>query len=80
MRYDIQYAGKLKTDIFGGEGMVYATVSGPDNVWMQSLPFSRLSLAIVGSAVTGRSKGSILGKLYLIGIVLFVIISLFFDK
>ena len=48
--------------------------------WMQSLLMSRLSRAIVGSAVAGRSKGSVLGKLYLIGIVLFVIISLFFDK
>ena len=80
VRYDIQYAGKLKTGIFGGEGMFYATVAGPGNVWMQSLPMARLSRAIMGAAVAGRSKGSILGKLYLLGIVLFVIISLFLDK
>jgi len=75
VRYDIQYTGKLKTSFFGGEGMFYATVSGPGNVWMQSLPMSRLSRAIVGAAVAGRSKGSVWGKLYLVGIVLFVIFT-----
>lgn len=80
VRYDIQYAGKLKTGIFGGEGLFYATVSGPGNLWMQSLPMSRLSRAIIGAAVAGRSKGSVLGKLYLLGIVLFVIVSLFIEK
>ncbi|HSI43481.1 MAG TPA: TIGR00266 family protein [Methylotenera sp.] len=76
VRYDIQYTGKLKTSLFGGEGLFYATVSGPGNVWMQSLPMNRLSRAIVGAAVAGRSKGSIWGKLYLIGIVVFVLYTL----
>lgn len=76
VRYDIQYTGKLKTSLFGGEGLFYATVSGPGNVWMQSLPMNRLSRAIVGAAVAGRSKGSVWGKLYLIGIVIFVLFSL----
>ena len=75
VRYDIQYTGKLKTSFFGGEGMFYATVSGPGNVWIQSLQMSRLSRAIVGAAVSGRSSGSVWGKLYLIGIVLFVIFT-----
>ena len=61
VRYDVQYAGKHKTGIFSGEGMFYAKVSGLANIWMQSLPMSRLSLAIVGSAVAERSKDSVLG-------------------
>jgi uncharacterized protein (TIGR00266 family) len=75
VRYDIKYTGNLKTSLFGGEGLFYATVSGPGNVWMQSLPMNRLSKTLLAAAVTG--KGSGLGKLYLFGVILFVIISLF---
>lgn len=79
VRYDVTYTGKLKTSLFGGEGLFYATVSGPGTVWMQSLPINRLSKVLMSAALTGRGKGSMLGKLYLIGIVIFVIISLFVD-
>lgn len=77
VRYDIKYAGKLKTGLFGGEGLFYATVSGPGVVWMQSLPLNRLSNVLMNAAITGRGKGSLLGKLYLIGIIAFVIFSIF---
>lgn len=77
VRYDIKYTGKLKTSLFGGEGLFYATVSGPGNVWMQSLPMNRLSKVLMTAAITGRGNGSMLGKLYLAGIVIFVIYSLF---
>lgn len=80
VRYDIKYTGTLKTSLFGGEGLFYATVAGPGSVWMQSLPLSRLSRAIVGSAVAGRSKGSIWGKLYLVAVFAIVIYSLFAGK
>lgn len=76
VRYDIKYTGKLKTSLFGGEGLFFATVSGPGTVWMQSLPMNRLSKVLMTAAITGRGKGSMVGKLYLIGIVLFVIFSL----
>lgn len=79
VRYDIKYTGKLKTSLFGGEGLFFATVSGPGNVWMQSLPMNRLSKILMTAALTGRGKGSVLGKLYLFGIVIFVIISLYLD-
>lgn len=77
VRYDIKYTGKLKTTLFGGEGLFYATVSGPGTVWMQSLPMNRLSKVLMTAALTGRGKGSALGKLYLVGIILFVIVTLF---
>jgi len=76
VRYDIKYTGSLKTSIFGGEGLFYATVSGPGDVWIQSLPMKRLSGAILSSAMTGQSKGSLVGKLYLGFVILAVIFGL----
>jgi len=65
--YDIQYVGKLKTALFGGEGLFFATLKGPGQVWLQSLPFSRLASRIYAAAPqTGgrrREEGSLLGGL-----------------
>jgi uncharacterized protein (TIGR00266 family) len=76
VRYDIKYTGSLKTSLFGGEGLFYATVSGPGRVWVQSLPMNRLGRVILSAAVAGQSKGSIWGKLYLIFIIVVVIVAL----
>ncbi len=62
--YDIQFVGKIKTALFGGEGLFFATLKGPGKVWLQSLPLSRLADRIYKAAPqTGRRKeeGSILG-------------------
>ena len=80
VRYDIKYVGRMKTGFFGGEGLFFATVSGPGNVWIQSLPMNRLSRAVMGAALAGRGKGSIWGKLYVGAIIIFVLISLFASK
>lgn len=40
--YDIQFVGGVKNAMFGGEGLFFATLTGPGEVWCQSLPFSRL--------------------------------------
>jgi uncharacterized protein (AIM24 family) len=65
--FSIQYVGKLKTAMFGGEGLFFATLRGPGRVWLQSLPLSRLANRIVRSAPAagGRSvgEGSVLGAL-----------------
>ena len=65
--YDIQYVGKLKTALFGGEGLFFATLKGPGRIWLQSLPFSRLASRIYAAAPqTGgrrREEGSLLGGL-----------------
>ena len=37
--YDIQFVGGVKTALFGGEGLFFAPLAGPGNVWLQSLPF-----------------------------------------
>lgn len=63
--FDIQFVGKIKSAIFGGEGLFYATLRGPGKIWLQSLPLSRLANRIILSAPAagGRSadQGSLLG-------------------
>jgi uncharacterized protein (TIGR00266 family) len=65
--YDIQMVGGLKSALFGGEGLFFATLRGPGHVWLQSLPFSRLASRIYAAAPQtgrgGREEGSILGGL-----------------
>jgi uncharacterized protein (AIM24 family) len=63
--YDIQFVGKIKSALFGGEGLFFATLRGPGKVWLQSLPLSRMANRIVGASRMagggGREEGSILG-------------------
>ena len=65
--YDIQFVGKIKTALFGGEGLFFAVLTGPGRVWLQSLPFSRMADRIYKAApAAGGSRvgeGSILGGL-----------------
>ena len=63
--YDIQWVGGFKSALFGGEGLFFATLTGPGRVWLQSLPFSRLAGRMLAAAVSagfGRGEeGSVLG-------------------
>jgi uncharacterized protein (TIGR00266 family) len=65
--YDIEFVGKIKTAFFGGEGLFFATLTGPGTVWVQSLPFSRLADRVIAAAPsTGNrsvGEGSILGTI-----------------
>jgi uncharacterized protein (TIGR00266 family) len=65
--YDIQMVGGIKSALFGGEGLFFATLRGPGRIWLQSLPLSRLAGRIVASAPQtgrgGREEGSLLGGL-----------------
>jgi uncharacterized protein (TIGR00266 family) len=64
--FEIQYVGKIKTALFGGEGLFFAKVSGPGTVWLQSLPFSRLASRVFAAAPQrggSREEGSLLGGL-----------------
>jgi len=60
VNYDIKLIGGFKNALFGGEGVVLATVSGPGTVYLQSLPFSRLADRI--SAATGLGSQSNRGE------------------
>jgi uncharacterized protein (TIGR00266 family) len=65
--YDIQFVGKIKTALFGGEGLFFAQLTGPGRVWLQSLPLSRMADRIYKAAPAAGGKrvgeGSILGGL-----------------
>src|SRR5205807_805756 len=41
--YDIEYVGRIKSALFGGEGLFFATLRGPGRIWLQSLPLSRMA-------------------------------------
>lgn len=67
VNYDIEFVGGIKNSLFGGEGLFFATLTGPGTVFIQSLPFSRLASRIWQAAPQGGGKdkgeGSILGGL-----------------
>jgi uncharacterized protein (TIGR00266 family) len=54
--YDVEFAGSLKSAIFGGEGLFLATLKGPGQVWLQSLPFSRLANRMYAASKRGGEK------------------------
>ena len=65
--YDIEYVGRIKSALFGGEGLFFATLRGPGRIWLQSLPLSRMARRIVAAAPQtgrrGRDEGSVLGTI-----------------
>ena len=65
--YDIQTVPGIKTALFGGEGLFFASLTGPGKVWIQSLPFSRLASRVYAAAPqtggTRKGEGSVLGGL-----------------
>lgn len=69
--YDIQLVGKVKTALFAGEGLFFATLQGPGRVWLQSLPFSRLAGRIYAAAPQAggkhREEGGVLDAAFGLG-------------
>jgi uncharacterized protein (TIGR00266 family) len=64
VNYDIQFVGGFKNALFGGEGLFLATLMGPGDVYLQSLPFSRMADRIVQAAhvsAGGRQVGEQVG-------------------
>src|SRR3954470_16323967 len=65
--YDIQMVGGIKSALFGGEGLFFATLRGPGRIWLQSLPLSRLADRLHAAAPKAgghsREEGSLLGGL-----------------
>src|SRR5690606_13952497 len=50
VNYNIEMVKGVKTALFGGEGLFFATLKGPGKVWIQSLPFSRLASRVFAAA------------------------------
>ena len=68
--YDIELVGGIKTAIFGGEGLFFASMTGPGRVWIQTLPFSRLADRVMSAFHGGREevrRGDLGGALGAIG-------------
>ncbi|GAB4091050.1 AIM24 family protein [Hydrogenophaga soli] len=64
VNFEVQYVGKIKTALFGGEGLFFAKLTGPGTVWLQSLPFSRLASRVFAAAPQrggSKEEGSVLG-------------------
>ena len=55
--YDITLAGGLKSMVFGGEGMFLTTLKGHGRVWLQSLPFARLSDRVMENVLHLKRDG-----------------------
>jgi uncharacterized protein (AIM24 family) len=60
--YDIQMVRGVKSALFGGEGLFYATLQGPGRIWLQSLPFSRMADRILAATRNRQEEGSVLGS------------------
>jgi len=63
--YDIQFVGGFKNALFGGEGLFFATLTGPGRVFLQTLPFSRLADRMGSARRGGKGEGSVLGGLFM---------------
>lgn len=57
--FDLTTAGGIKTQLFGGEGVFLAHLTGPGKVWLQSLPFSRLAgrMLMAAPQLAGKNVG-----------------------
>ncbi len=66
VQYDIRMVGGIKSAFFGGEGLFFASLTGPGTVHLQTLPFSRMADRIMSASGFGSKdevKRGVLGKL-----------------
>lgn len=49
VKYDIQFVGGFKNALFGGEGIFLAKLTGPGQIFLQTLPFARLADRILAA-------------------------------
>ena len=62
--FSVARAGGLKSMIFGGEGLLLATLRGTGRVWIQSMPIKKLIQALASSGGNARKEsGGVLGGL-----------------
>lgn len=64
--YNIEAVKGVKTALFGGEGLFFATLQGPGSVWIQSMPFNRLASRVFSAAPStgGSSEEKGIGGLF----------------
>lgn len=54
--YDVALQNDIKSGFLGGEGLFLATLTGPGEVWLQSLPFSRMADEILKAAHSSKEE------------------------
>ena len=54
--YDVALQNNIKNGLLGGEGLFLATLTGPGEVWMQSLPFSRMADEIIKASRSNKEE------------------------
>ena len=60
--FSVARAGGLKSMIFGGEGLMLATLRGTGRVWLQSMPVKKLIQALApAGGNAGKDSGGMLG-------------------
>lgn len=63
--FSVARAGGLKSMIFGGEGLLLATLRGTGRVWIQSMPIKKLIQALASSGGNARKEsGTVLGGVF----------------
>lgn len=53
--FDIEFVKGIKNLLFGGEGLFFATLTGPGRIWLQTMPISKLAGAVL--RYVGRAEG-----------------------
>ncbi len=54
--YDVALQNDIKSGFLGGEGLFLATLTGPGEVWLQSLPFSRMADEIIKATRSNKEE------------------------
>ena len=54
--YDVALQNNIKNGLLGGEGLFLATLTGPGEVWLQSLPFSRMADEIIKATRSNKEE------------------------
>lgn len=54
--YSIEMVKGVKTMLFGGEGLFYAAMCGPGDVYLQTMPFSRMADRIIGASMSSTGE------------------------
>lgn len=55
VEFDIEYVGRIKSAIFGGHGLFFATLRGPGRIWLQSHTLDKL-VARIASQIGARAS------------------------
>ncbi|QKG54800.1 TIGR00266 family protein [Hymenobacter sp. BRD67] len=65
IEFSVARAGGLRSMIFGGEGLLLATLRGTGRVWIQSMPVKKLIQALAPwGANSKKESGTVLGGLF----------------